>query len=1210
MSRPVTVCACALILAGMALGGLPSASVAAGDEGDPQPRQGGTLNLAIIWHMHQPLYRNQLTGDYDLPWVRDHGPEEYLDHPKILGQYPGVNVTFNLVPSLLRQIDDYAYNNAIDNHVKLARIDLATATQAERRQVAGEFIRLAPWHYTNVSGGRVMNPWYDTYPVWPRLNFLVNKVGAVGADGMTNQELQDLETIFFLHQVSIPYVEGDYNLAERNDTILQLMAKPGGTGFTQPDTETVLTIQREIMKQIVPAYGTVRATGQAEIITTPYYHPISPLLMMDTVPSDDGQHAIAKGAWENDTREQYRRGFQDYTTRFGAAPVGVWNSENAVSEAIVPPMVDTGFQWTVSDQGVLYKSNGSAGQVGRSVDNQTAAYTVTVNGRTANILFRDQDLSNKVSFGWGSRTTLEAVDEFEGILRSRLENMTDPDNSLLTIAADGENWMFLAGYPNDGRDFLHALYLRLQALQTAGWVHTWTVKDFLAQPTLAKRPLTFLATGSWDGTNTLQTWQGEEEEQVGWARLVRARQAVVAFTRAREGRDFLDPTTSGPEVKAAWEAIFAAEGSDWFWWYGGDQDSGSDGQFDVLSKEHLRAAYENAMTTTPFDVVKRWGPPSVPASPADGPKEIVLDGRIDVGEWDNASRFTQGAGGADRLLPLDLFVGFDYTNLYVRVDINGSPAPSQWVGGEDLDLYVSPPIVRANNDMEYNLNRYGVNFASNTRDHTWNWSVAFRFRVLFDQALSSGLTNWALFKPQTGADFLGNGNYVFQYRKMDQAAVVDTIEVAIPFADLGVAGGDLVRVVALTSRSGADVEIIPALAAEVTLPIAPPGPPIASFLDPVGDDVGDGDYVYPLASDFKYVSGQHASDKLWDLTWFNISENPIAVQFDLGFADVGFNQWNAPFGFSFQIVNVYIDTDRIPGSGSTAMISGPNAEVPSNFSWETMVSIGGWGQTLFVTNEPGRGSFQQSGVTAFADTGRHAVSVSVPKKHIDAADPDPRKWGYVVISGSQDGFGVGFFWRAVGVTAATWSGGGGALSGKNPNIYDMIAPTWADQTLVLTSYTDTAVAKVPGVVVQEAPPVVPENSPPELTNPRITPETGDARTRFLFSVTYADPDGDDPVELSVFIDGTKRGMTYLGGLNATGATFRLETTLAAGVHRYYFFADDGNGTTNHTAQTPEVTITVTPAAPGFAVPELVLATATALVVLAIGRRMRAKWRKR
>src|SRR3989304_3164687 len=242
---PTTSVAIVLVVF-LSLGGL--AFIAGGSTVPLVPDQGSPLNLGILWHMHQPLYKNILTGKYEMPWVRDHTPEEYLDHPKILMDYAAVNATFNLVPSLILQIEDYAAG-AIDNHIELARIDLATATPDERRMMAQEFIRLAPWHYTrNTSDGRILNPWYDTYAAWPRLNVLVQRV-SVDPSSLTDTELQDLETIFFLHQISIPFIEGQYDAAERNDAVIALLQK--GTGYTQADTETVLAAQRDIMSCLI-----------------------------------------------------------------------------------------------------------------------------------------------------------------------------------------------------------------------------------------------------------------------------------------------------------------------------------------------------------------------------------------------------------------------------------------------------------------------------------------------------------------------------------------------------------------------------------------------------------------------------------------------------------------------------------------------------------------------------------------------------------------------------------------------------------------------------------------------------------------------------------------------------------------------------------------------------------------------------------------------
>ncbi len=70
------------------------------------------IYLAIIWHMHQPYYKDLVTGEYVLPWVRLHGIKDYYDMVAVLDKAPNMKVTFNLVPSLIEQIEDYVNNNA------------------------------------------------------------------------------------------------------------------------------------------------------------------------------------------------------------------------------------------------------------------------------------------------------------------------------------------------------------------------------------------------------------------------------------------------------------------------------------------------------------------------------------------------------------------------------------------------------------------------------------------------------------------------------------------------------------------------------------------------------------------------------------------------------------------------------------------------------------------------------------------------------------------------------------------------------------------------------------------------------------------------------------------------------------------------------------------------------------------------------------------
>jgi len=46
------------------------------------------LYVALIWHNHQPFYKNTATGLYMMPWVRMHAAKDYYDMVAILADYP------------------------------------------------------------------------------------------------------------------------------------------------------------------------------------------------------------------------------------------------------------------------------------------------------------------------------------------------------------------------------------------------------------------------------------------------------------------------------------------------------------------------------------------------------------------------------------------------------------------------------------------------------------------------------------------------------------------------------------------------------------------------------------------------------------------------------------------------------------------------------------------------------------------------------------------------------------------------------------------------------------------------------------------------------------------------------------------------------------------------------------------------------------------
>ena len=78
------------------------------------------VRVAFLWHMHQPPYRDPATGRPILPWVRLHALKDYLGMVKLLEETPEVHATFNLVPSLLDQIEACARGEAVDGHQELS----------------------------------------------------------------------------------------------------------------------------------------------------------------------------------------------------------------------------------------------------------------------------------------------------------------------------------------------------------------------------------------------------------------------------------------------------------------------------------------------------------------------------------------------------------------------------------------------------------------------------------------------------------------------------------------------------------------------------------------------------------------------------------------------------------------------------------------------------------------------------------------------------------------------------------------------------------------------------------------------------------------------------------------------------------------------------------------------------------------------------------
>ncbi|MBL1178883.1 glycoside hydrolase [Pantanalinema sp. GBBB05] len=622
------------------------------------------LYVAFIWHQHQPLYKSRAAstatdGQYRLPWVRLHGTKDYLDLVLILEKYPKLHQTVNLVPSLILQIEDYVAGKALDPYLQIALLPTEQLTQEQK-----EF---AIQHFFDGNHRTLIDP-------HPRYADLFNQRHDQGLtwclEHWTAQDYSDLAAWHNLSWID-PLFWDDPDIADWLDR---------GKGFTLSDRQRIYSKQRQILSRIIPQHRKMQETGQLEITTTPYTHPILPLLA-DT---DAGRVAVPdmvlpqhRFQWAEDIPRHLQKAWEMYEERFGRSPRGLWPSEQSVSPIILPDIAKQGFEWICSDEAVLgwtlehFFSRDGSGNV-YEPDKLYRPYRLETPHGDLAIVFRDHRLSDLLGFTYSSmppeKAARDLVGHLEAISRSLKAQQTSGSTALdepwlVTIALDGENcWEF---YPQDGLPFLTALY---ETLSHDPDIQLVTVAEFLDQfPPTTTLPADQLHSGSWvDGSFT--TWIGDPVKNRAWDLLTAARQVLANHPEATE--------ENNPE---AWEALYAAEGSDWFWWFGEGHSSNQDAMFDQLFREHLAALYQALNEPVPASVRQ---PIEIHMAQGDHPPQgfihPVIDGIGDEQDWERAGRFNVGGarGTMHRSSPIQrLWYGVDHLNFYLRLDFQTGITP-------------------------------------------------------------------------------------------------------------------------------------------------------------------------------------------------------------------------------------------------------------------------------------------------------------------------------------------------------------------------------------------------------------------------------------------------------------------------------------------------------------------------------------------------------
>lgn len=577
--------------------------------------------------MHQPFYKDLWTGEYKLPWTRLHALKDYAGMVEILGEFPRIHQTFNLVPSMVMQIEEFATGEASGPFMKSAFLPAEDLSAAQRSFVLKYFFQV------NVQ--RMINR-------YPRYRELYER----RHEQFSTQDIRDLQV---LNQL----VWFDEDLLAR-DRELQELAKKG-RDYSPNDQAMLERKEMEALGRVLPVYRDFAGRGQIEISTTPFYHPILPLVCDSAVARVAHPEVTLppRFLYAEDAREQLRRARSYIKEKLGTEPVGLWPSEGSVSDETLLIAADLGFTWAATDNGVLARTLDQ--EAGCELTYQ--AYAWRQEGRELRLLFRDHYLSDLIGFQYSHMSAPDAAGHFLW----RIRENTGGRNALVPIILDGENaWEW---YDANGRPFLRELYRRISEDPQLEAV---TVSEALAR--FEPRPLHHIFPGSWINAN-FDIWIGAEEDNRAWERLLEARRF---YDRVRD-------SVSARDRQLAYEELLIAEGSDWCWWYGPEHTSDNRPEFDELYRAHLANVYR-ALGADPPEVL---ADPILQAQPGafhelpSNLLDVTVDGEVTSAfEWMGAGRYRpdprSGAMHGDGPPIREFLYGCDGTRLFVRVDAPGT----------------------------------------------------------------------------------------------------------------------------------------------------------------------------------------------------------------------------------------------------------------------------------------------------------------------------------------------------------------------------------------------------------------------------------------------------------------------------------------------------------------------------------------------------------
>ncbi len=571
--------------------------------------------LSFIWHMHQPYYKDDIQKKYLASWVRLHASKDYLDMLRI-AQNNNAKVTFNLTPVLVNQILSYK-DLECESTASLLLRKVSELNDKQKLFILEDSFKVNS----------------RTIQRMPKYRQLYHKKQNANSNALSVFGDDEILTC------QIAYLLAWFGDLQRDDTVKKIEENLSTAG--EDEKRYLLQKQLQILNSIVPEYKKAFKNGEICLTTTPFYHPILPLLIDSDIAkvSNPNVKLPERFSYKDDAKWHIQTAKQYMERIFETTIEGMWPSEGSVSDEALCLIAECGFKFAATDEQILKNSGYS---------NIYTRYLYENNNCKLHMFFRDHTLSDKIGFVYSHMNYEDAVADFVNSVKG-IESQSGP-KSIISVILDGENaWEY---YDNNGYDFLNHLY---DTLQKDPAIELITPKEYLELVDTKEVKLNKIWPGSWIGSN-FNIWIGDDEDNKAWDLLNKARRELSSN-------------------KASMQELYKAQGSDWNWWYGSDHSSTDDYLFDSLFRSILIKSYLLAKHSPPEELYMpiKKGLALLEAQSPIGFINPKIDGIVSsYFEWSGAAEFVgleSAMSVSDRIIK-KLFYGFSEDYIFLRIDFN------------------------------------------------------------------------------------------------------------------------------------------------------------------------------------------------------------------------------------------------------------------------------------------------------------------------------------------------------------------------------------------------------------------------------------------------------------------------------------------------------------------------------------------------------------